>query len=157
MTILVVGSQRVKLFYMFSKTFDLFLIYIVIRWSLFQMNISASVSRSLHQHCGPCYLHLPIFSFTHTLLVSGKIKSCSDHCFPQQIGPQNTVQLNILQDYSSVRIGFNMNNKCHSLPILYNMLVQIRKFLLLFYSEFYSLLFYADLNKVRGSYFSIFK
>ena len=69
----------VKLFYMFSKIFDLFLIYIVIRWSLFQMKIPASVSRSSHQHCGPCYLHLPIFSFTHTLLVSGKILT-TEHC-----------------------------------------------------------------------------
>ena len=100
---------------MFSKTFDLFLTYIVIRCSLFQMKITASISKSLHQHCGPCYLHLPIFSFTYTLLICGKIKSCCDHCFPQQSRPQNTVQLYILH----VRICFNMNNKYHSLPILY--------------------------------------
>ena len=58
---------------------------------------------------------LTIFSFTYTLLICGKIKSCCDHCFPQQSRPQNTVQLYILH----VRICFNMNNKYHSLPILY--------------------------------------
>ena len=132
-----------KLFYMFSKTFDIFLIYIVIRCSLFHMKITTSVAKSSHQHCDPCYLHLPIFSSTYTLLLCGKIKSYCDHCFPQQIRPQNTVQLYILQDYSSGRIDFNRNNKPHSLPIVYTMLVYIRKFLVMFYSE---------LNEVRGSY-----
>ena len=37
--------------------------------------------------------------------------------------PQTTVQLYILGYYSSVRIGFNMNNKHHTLPIIYTMLV----------------------------------
>ena len=32
-------------------------------------------------------------------------------CFSQQIRPQITIQLCILQDYSSVRIGFDMINK----------------------------------------------
>ena len=142
---------------MFSKTFDLFLIYIVIRCSLFHMKVTTSVTKNLHQHCDYCYLDLPIFSFTYSLLVCGKLKSCCDHCFLQQIRPQNTVQLYILQDYSSGRIDFNMNNKSHSMPIAYTMLVQIRKFLSFFYSEFYSLLFYSELNKVRGSYVRIFK
>ena len=113
----------VKLFYIFSKTFDLFLTYIVTRRSLFHMKITVSVKKRSHQHCDPCYLHLPILSFTYTLLVCGKIKNCRDHCFAQQIRPQNTVQLNILQDYSSGRVDLNMNNKRHSLPIVYAMLV----------------------------------
>ena len=37
--------------------------------------------------------------------------------------PQTTVQLYILGYYSSVKIGFNMNNKRHTLPIVYIMLV----------------------------------
>ena len=41
-----------------------------------------------------------------------KTKSCCDRCFSEQIRPQTTVQLYVLQDYSSVRIGFNMINKC---------------------------------------------
>ena len=62
-----------------------------------------------------------------------------------------------LRDYSSGRIGFSVNNKRHSLPTVYTMLVSIWTFLLLFYSEFYSLLFYSELNVVRGSYVWIFK
>ena len=41
--------------------------------------------------------------------------------------PQITVQLGILQEYSSMRIGFNMINNRHTLPIVYTMLVWIRK------------------------------
>ena len=44
------------------------------------------------------------FSYTYTL------QFC-DRCFPWQIRPKTTVQLYILQDYSSVRIGFNTINK----------------------------------------------
>ena len=29
--------------------------------SLFQMKITASATKSLHQDCGSCYLHVPIF------------------------------------------------------------------------------------------------
>ena len=43
--------------------------------------------------------------------------------FPQQIVPQNTVQLYMLRDCSSVRIGFNMINKRRTLPVVYTMLV----------------------------------
>ena len=81
------------------------------------MEITASVT---NQDRDPCYLHLPLY-FTHTLLVRGKIKRFCDHCFPEQIRPQNTVQL--LPDYFSVRIGFIVNNKRQSLPIVYIMLV----------------------------------
>ena len=31
--------------------------------SLSHMKITVSVTKSLHQDCGPCYLHLPIFLF----------------------------------------------------------------------------------------------
>ena len=63
-----------------------------------------------------------LFSFTHTLFSSSKIKSC-DLCVSQEIRPQTIVQLYLLQDYSSVRISSNMNNKYHTLPIVYTMLV----------------------------------
>ena len=42
-------------------------------------------------------------------------------CFPLQIRPQTTVQWYILPDYSSVRIGFNVINKHHTLYIVYTM------------------------------------
>ena len=84
---------------------------------------TVSVKKNLHQDCGPCYLHLPIFSCTYNLLFCCKIKSCCDPCFPHQVRPQTIFQLYILQDYSSVRIGFNMNHKYHTLPIVYTMLV----------------------------------
>ena len=58
-----------------------------------------------------------IFSCTYTLLFWRKIKICCDHCYIQYIRPQITVQQYILQDYSSLRIGFNMINKPHTLPI----------------------------------------
>ena len=90
------------------------------------------------------YLHLPIFSFTNTLSHLWQNKKLLWLLFPQQIRPQSTVQLYILQGYSSVRISFNMNNKCQALPILYTMLVLICKF--------QSLLFYSELNEVCGSY-----
>ena len=60
-----------------------------------------------------------IFSYTYT----HSQKKNFHHCFPQKIRAQTTVQLCILQDYSSVRIAFNMNNKCHILPLVYTMLV----------------------------------
>ena len=73
---------------------------------------------------------LPLVSFNnpwtgHTSkssLFYKKMKSCFDRCFPQQIRPQTTVQSYILRDCSSVRIGFNMINKRHTLPIVYAML-----------------------------------
>ena len=90
-------------------------------YSLFHMKITVSVTKSSHQDCGLCYLNLPIFFlYIHYLLFCGKIKSCCDHCFTQQINPKTTVQL---WDHSSVRIGFNKNNKGHTLPIIYTMLV----------------------------------
>ena len=104
-----------------SKSCNLFKIN---EFSLFHMRIIASVTKSSHQDRGPWYLRLPIFfSYTCTLLSCWKIKSCCNRCFPQQIRPQITVKLYILRDYSSVRIGFNMIRKCHTLPVVYTMLV----------------------------------
>ena len=52
------------------------------------MKITASVTKSLHQVCGPRNLHLHLsFSHTYTLLFCWKIKSCCDRCRPQQIRP----------------------------------------------------------------------
>ena len=38
--------------------------------SLFQRKITASVTKSLYQDRGPCYLHLHIFFLIHTLYSS---------------------------------------------------------------------------------------
>ena len=73
---------------------------------------------SSHRDLGPCYFTLTHVFLILTLLFCWKIKSC-DCCFHQQIWPQTTVQLYIaIQGYSSVRIGFNMINKRHILPIV---------------------------------------
>ena len=61
--------------------------------------------------------------FHITLLFCSKKKSCCDHCFPKKIRPQTTIQLHMLQDFTSKRISFNRNRKCHLLPIVYTMLV----------------------------------
>ena len=58
---------------------------------------------------------LAYFFLIWTLLFCWKIKSCYDHCFPQQIRPETTVQWYILRYYSSVRTVFNMINKRHTL------------------------------------------
>ena len=69
--------------------------------------ITVSITKSTHQDCDLCYFQLPIF-FLHTLS-SPVVKYYCDHCSPQQIRPQTTVQIYILQDYSSVRIGVTKN------------------------------------------------
>ena len=81
----------------------------------FHMKITASVKKRLHQDCSPCYLHLHIFFYIHS--------RCCNHSFPLEIRLQNTIQIYILREYFSVRIGFNMNNKCHSLLIVCTMFV----------------------------------
>ena len=58
-----------------------------------------------------------------TLFFCGEIKSCCNLCFPQQIRPHTTVQFYLLWKYYSVTFGFNMNNRCHTLPAVYTMLV----------------------------------
>ena len=109
------------------------------------MKITAIDRKSSHHDRGSCFLHLPFFLLQTHFSFAAKEKLCCDHCFPQQIRPQNTVQLNVLRDYLSGRIGFSLNNKCHPLPILYTLLVRVRKF--------QSLLFYSELNEVHSSYF----
>ena len=54
--------------------------------SLCRMKITASVTKSSRQDCGPCYLHLLIFFLSYTLLFCPEISFC-DRCFPQQIRP----------------------------------------------------------------------
>ena len=51
--------------------------------SLFHMKTTGSVTKSSHEDCGLCYLHLYIFSYTYTLLLCWKIKSYFDRCFLQ--------------------------------------------------------------------------
>ena len=66
-----------------------------------------------------CAIYTYQFFHLHTLFSSAaKQKSCSNRWFLEQIRPQTTIQLYILQDYSSVGIGFNMNSKRHILPML---------------------------------------
>ena len=95
--------------------------------SLFHMKITVSVTKSSYQDWATMLFntYLFFFSYTYTLLFCWKIKCCCDRYFPEQIRPQTTVQWYILQNYLSVKIGFNMINKCHTLPIAYTMLVKI--------------------------------
>ena len=72
-----------------------------------------------------CCKKLASRSSTMHSLFFWKIKICCDRCFRQQIRLQTTVQWYILRDYSSARIGFNIINKCHTLPFVYSMLVKI--------------------------------
>ena len=111
-------------------------------YCLFHMKITLSVIKSCHQdHC-LCYLHLPICSYTYTLFFCWKKKGCCDHYLPQQTRPQTTAQLYIFQDYSSVRTGFNLIKKCHTLPAS----CQLKSF------KFQSSLFYSELNEVCSNY-----
>ena len=73
------------------------------------------IAKSSHQDCGPYYLLLLIFF----LYIHSPLLLENNHCFPQQIRTQITVQWYILKDYSSVRIDFNMIKKQHTLPIVY--------------------------------------
>ena len=115
--------------------------------NLFYMKITVSVTKSLHKDCGLCYLHLPIFSYTYTLLCVGWRKSFGDCCFSQQIRPQITVQLYILQNRFSVTSGVSVSSKHHTLPILCTVLV---------YIKFQSLLFYWESDEVCCNYVWIY-
>ena len=96
-------------------------------YSLFQMKIIASVTKSSHQDRGLCLFFTAsvtksshqdrylFFSYTSTLLICRNIKSYCDCYFPQKIRPLITVQLYVAWDYSSMRVGFNMTNKRHTL------------------------------------------
>ena len=61
-------------------------------FSLFHLEIAACVKKSFLQDHGLCYIHLPLFSNTYTLLFHCKIKTCWDRCFPLQIRPQTTIE-----------------------------------------------------------------
>ena len=98
------------------------------------LNITQSFSYESHCKCykklasrsWPVLFTTTYFFVIHTVSSStGKCGSCYGHCFPQQIRPQATVQWYILQECSSVRIGFSMINKCYTLPIVCSMLVKI--------------------------------
>ena len=71
-----------------------------------------------HMHrCAPkMVLHAQNLVYKKIIIYEGLL------CF-LFLGPQTTVQLYILGYNSSVRIGFNMNNKHHTQPIVYIMLV----------------------------------
>ena len=93
-------------------------------YSHFHMKITASVTKTSRLDRRPCYLHSPIFfSYKSSLFFCRKIKSCCHRYFPQQIRQQITVQWYLLRDHSSARIGFNMVNKYHTLPIVYTVLI----------------------------------
>ena len=102
----------------FMEQVFIYLKFMLFLCSLFHMKVTASITKSLHQDCDPCHLFtLTYFFLIHGLFSSAGIKICCNCCFPQQIRPQITVQLYILQVYSNVRIGFNMISKCHLLPV----------------------------------------
>ena len=93
--------------------------------SVFSIWKSLQVLQKAHMKIVACAIFTYSFtSYTYTLLLCWKIKSCFNCCFPLWIRPQTTVQWYIW-DYSSVRIGFNFINKCHRQPIVYTMLVKI--------------------------------
>ena len=84
------------------------------------MKITEIITKSLPQDHGPCYSHLPIFSYTCT----GKQEVAVIAVFNKKLDHRPLFNyVTILQAYSSVRIGFNMNNKCHTLPAVCTMLV----------------------------------
>ena len=86
------------------------------------MNITTSVTKSSGEDHGPCYLQLAIF-FSYTLSSSaGKQKLAVIAVFISKLD-YRSLQLYILQDHLSVRIGFNMINKCYRLPTVYTILV----------------------------------
>ena len=90
--------------------------------SLFHIKITGSVTQSLDQDRGWCYLHLSIlFLYIHSLLLLENKKLLwslfssanytTEHC--------SIIYVYMLQGYSSVRIGFNMIKKCHKLSPCY--------------------------------------
>ena len=79
--------------------------------SVFSISKSQQVLQKAQMKIVGRVIYNDLFFLIQTLLFCCKIKSCCDHCFPQQIRPQTTNQLYMLQDYSSVRTGFSMNSK----------------------------------------------
>ena len=86
--------------------------------SIFYMKTTATATKTSIKIVVRAISTYLLFSFTYIILFCGKMKSCCDRCFPQQIRPQTTVQLYTLRDYSSERIGFSLNNKYHTVPIV---------------------------------------
>ena len=90
-------------------------------FSLFHIKVTVIITKAFIKIAARAiYTYLSFFSDTDT--ICNKIKSFYDLCFPQQITLQTTVQLYILRDFSSLRIG-NMNSKRHTLPIICTVLV----------------------------------
>ena len=83
---------------------------------------------NMHVCCFMCtishvHMHAPKMVLHTQNLLYKKIMIYEDLLWFLFLKPQTTVQLYILGYYSRVRIGLNMNNKCHTLPIVYMMLV----------------------------------
>ena len=86
--------------------------------SLFDTKILPCVTKSLHQDSGLCYLHLPFFFlYIHYPFLQEDKKLLWSLFFSANLIADYSIVIYILPDYSSVRIGFNMNNKCLTLPI----------------------------------------
>ena len=98
--------------------------YIWKMYSILLIFLYAVQSFPYENRCECCKKLASRSSTMHSLFF-WKIKICCDRCFRQQIRLQTTVQWYILRDYSSARIGFNIINKCHTLPVVYSMLVKI--------------------------------
>ena len=89
--------------------------------SFSHMKITASVTERWHQDCGHAIYYL--YTYSHSLLENKKLIwwlfSLANY------RPQTTVQWCILQHYSWKWIGFDVISKCHTLSIVYTVLVKI--------------------------------
>ena len=84
------------------------------------MKINASVTKSLLQGCGPCYLHSHIFF--HTLSSStAKQNVVTITVFLSKLDHQ--MLFSYIYQETIVKIGFSMNNNLNTLPEVYTMLV----------------------------------
>ena len=111
---MLINKHPQLLFYRFSSQ-------ILHTFSLFHIKVTVIITKAFIKIAARAiYTYLSFFSDTDT--ICNKIKSFYDRCFPQQITLQTTVQLYILRDFSSLRIG-NMNSKRHTLPIICTVLV----------------------------------
>ena len=82
------------------------------------MKITTSVIKSCHQDRCPCYLHLPICPYTYTPFFCWKKKVVVITIFLSKRDHRPLFSY-IFQDYSSVRTGFNLIKKRHTLPASY--------------------------------------
>ena len=87
-------------------------------FKLFHMKITASVAKTCIRMVARATNIYLLFFYKYTPFFCCKTKSSCDCCFPEQIRPQNTVQLHRLKDCPNVEIVFNMNNKHHALSIV---------------------------------------